>query len=369
MVQYEKDKLLRQLDSLCSIIEKPENSSYLEKYGLSPENLLTLMEQVKSFSSKWNNNLYCNHDENPLDLINNWVEFLDEDVDEQSNELILEVKSLYKRTEKFLRSLLTIPYKKKAVRMFSSKSLAAVMERTAYENKKISAQLEKEKKREQPDKEIIQYLEKLKVTSDKEIEDLYKERSLQELEEASEKDWSEKIKETFDQLRRCTVDIEDEKRKADTEYHLFLFGLILPSIILLIWLCNLYGFIISDNNPIHNWIGFLPYYLPVPIFIALFWLLIVQKNRAGKISIALSERLFHIKYLEGLMIAVNRLSANSQDAIEMINRSIDKMVNGYLLRVTKDSIDELRLNEIEKKEVNEDIYMKIIEKLAEIIKQ
>lgn len=368
MVQYKKDELLGQLDSLGSIIENPVAIACFDKCGLDSGKLLTLLERVKNFSSKWNKTLYCNHDENPSELIKKWVGLLEEDKDEHYNGLVNEVKSLYRRTEKFLRSLLSIPYKEKAVRMYSSKSLAVVMERTADENAKISAQLEKEKKKEQPDEEVIQNLEKLKVASDKEIENLYKERSLQELEEASEKVWSEKIKDTFDQLRRCTVDIEEEKRKADTEYHLFLYGLILPSIVLLIWLCKLYGFI-SGNSSIDNWIGFIPYYLPVPIFVALFWLFIVQKNRAGKISIALSERLFQIKYLEGLMIAVNRLSTNSQDAIEMINRSIDKMVNGYLLRVTKDSVDELRLNEIEKKEVNEEIYMKIINKLAEIIKK
>jgi len=243
------------------------------------------------------------------------------------------------------------------------------MERTADEKEKISAQLAKEKKKALPDEATIQNLEKLRDVSDKELEELYKERTRQELEEASEKDWAEKIKNTFQFLRECTSDLEKEHEKADTEYHLFLYGLILPSVVLLIWLCKLYGFITSRQTPLVSWMEFLPYYLPVPVFIALFWLLIVQKNRAGKICIALSERLYQIKYMEGLLMTINRLSSNSQDAIETISKCLDKMVNGYLSKVAKEPMDELRIEAIEQKEVNEDRYLQIIEKLTNVIKK
>jgi len=158
MVQYEKDELLGQLDSLGSIIENPESIACLDKCGLDSGKLLTLLEHVKNFSSKWNDILYCNYYENPSELIKKWVGLLEEDKEEQDKGLVNEVNSLYRRTEKFLRSLLTIPHKEKTVRMLSSKYLAVAMERTADENAKISAQLEKEKKKEQPDEEVIQPL-------------------------------------------------------------------------------------------------------------------------------------------------------------------------------------------------------------------
>lgn len=321
-----------------------------------------LFVNVIDRSSKWGDTLNCNHDEDLAKLIKIWEDAFEDD----DNVIIKENKT---RTKKFLRSLLTIPYKKNTIRKYSSKSIEVALERVAGEQEKITDQLKKEKQKAKPDDSIIKKLEKLKVISDSEVENLYKEKNQQELEEASEKDWSERIKDTFELLRGCTTDLEKEYEKADTEYHLFLYGLIIPSIILLIWLCKLYSFIISSQTPISDWMCFLPYYLPVPIFIALFWLLIVQKNRAGKISIALSERLYQIKYLEGLLMTINRLSSNSQDAIETISKSLDKMVNAFLNKVSKEPMDELRIEAIEKNELNEDSYLKIIDKLTDLIKK
>lgn len=368
MQEYNKTNLISHLDELYSILF---GSGYKNVFSLIQENeaeFEELIHQAVIHCGKLGGSFLCNHNEDPTELNNSWREVLSREVDSEI-EIKSEVGTLFKRTKKFLRSLLSIPYKKEAIRRYSTRTLAEVMERTADEKAKISAQLVKEKKKVSPDEDTIQNLEKLREVSDKELEELYKERTLQELEEASEKDWSEKIKESFLKLRECTMDIEKEYEKADTEYRLFLYGLILPSIILLIWLCNLYGFIINCQFPLTNWIQFLPYYIPVPILIAVFWLLIVQKNRAGKICVVLSDRLYQIKYLEGLLMTINRLSPNSQDAIEAISRCLETMVNGYLNGIANNPMDELHLEKIEKRNFEEDPYLKIIDKLTDIIKK
>lgn len=367
MREYKKIDLIYQLGELLSILFDSEHKKIFALIKEDANDFESLLYDAVNHCDKLGDSFLCNHDEDPMDLIRRWDEiFLKEDNNGINRN---EVDKLFKRTRKFLRSLLTIPYKKEAIRRYSTKSLSEVMERAADEKAKISAQLNREKKKALPDEETIQNLEKLKEVSDKELEELYKERNRQELEEASEKDWNNKIRESFQLLRECTIDLEKEHEKADTEYHLFLYSLIIPSIILLIWICNLYGFIINRPSSITDWMEFLPYYLPVPIFIALFWLLIVQKNRANKISIALSERLYQIKYMEGLLMTINRLSSNSQDAIETISKSLDKMVNGYLTKVAKEPMNELRVEAIEKKEIDEDSYLKIIDKLTDLIKK
>lgn len=368
MQEYVKSDLILQLSELHSILFVPEHNKYFALIQENKDEFEVLLHQAILYCDKLGESFLCNHDENPKELITTWKEFFSNEI-ENNNEKKPEIEALFKRTKKFLRSLLTIPNKKKAIRRYSSKSLSEVMERTANEKAKISEQLVKEKKKVSPDEDAIQNLEKLKEVSDKELEELYKERNRQELEEVSEKDWAEKIKNTFQLLRECTSVLEDEHKKVDTEYHLFLYGLTLPSLVLLIWLCKLYGFMISSQQPFSSWMEFLPYYLPVPIFIALFWVMIVQKNRAGKISIALSERLYQIKYLEGLLMTINQLSSNSQDAIETISRCMDKMVNGYLTKVAKEPLDELHVEAIENKEMNEDSYLKIIDKLTDLIKK
>ena len=368
MQEYKKTDLIYQLDELYSILFGLEHKDIFSLIKENETAFEDLLHQAVIHCRKLGSSFLCNHKEDPKELIGRWRVVLSMEIDSE-DEFKNEVGLLFRRTKKFLRSLLTIPYKKEAIRKYSSKSLSEVMERAADEKAKISAQLVKEKKKALPDEDTIQNLEKLKEASGKELEELYKERTIQELEEASEKDWSEKIKETFLVLRECTIDLEKEYKKADTEYTLFLYGLLLPTIILLIWLCKLYGFIISCQFPLVNWMQFLPYYLPVPIFIAVFWLLIVQKNRAGKMCVALSERLYQIKYLEGLLMTINRLSPNSQDAIETISRCLDKMVNGYLNGIANNPMDEQHLEKIEKKEMNEDSYLKIIDKLTDLIKK
>ena len=367
MVEFNKTELLSQIRKLQEILESPEHSAFVAQSGDDVEELCNLFNHLKSYEEKWGDLLCCNHDENPDELIGKWNELFACDGDE--DEEIEETHNLYNRTLKFLRSLKTIPYRTESVRRVSSKSLAKVLEKVSEEQAKISEQLEEEKNKEQPNENTIRNLEKLKQASEAEIETLHLEKGEQEREEASEKDWNEKIKGAFAYLHESFSDIQDEKTKVDTEYHMFFYGRIIPTILLLFWLCNLYGKMITVEHPIEKWSVFLPYYLPVPIFIALFWIFIVQKNRANKLSIALSERLYQIKYLEGLLMTINRLSPSSEVAITRINQSLDVVVKAFITKVEKGSIDEKRIETLEKEEISQDVYLKIIDKLTDLLKK
>ncbi len=367
MTEYSKTTLLSQIGRLEELLLAPQHSVFFAQSGNDVEELRKLFNRLKPYEEKWGDVLYCNHDEAPDELIKTWSVLFESEDDEDEERLIS--LSLYNRTLKFLRSLMTIPYKAESVRRVSSKSLAKALEKASEEQANISAQLEEERGKAQPDQDTIRNLEKLKQASDIEIEALHQERGVQEIEEASERDWNEKIREAFTYLHESSSDMQDERKKVDTEYHFFLYGLILPAIILLIWLCKLYGLIISLKCPFDNWMCFLPYYLPVPLFVAVFWIFIVQKNRASKLSIALSERLYHIKYLEGLLMTVNRLAPNSQESINRINQSLDTVVKAFVSKIVKESMDEHRVEELEKNEISQDVYFKIIEKLTDIVKK
>ena len=275
MIEYSKTKLISQIDKLKELLLAPQYSVLLVQSGDNVEELRKLFNRLMFYKDKWGDVLYCNHPEDPDDLINRWISLFESESDADEEREVPHI--LYNRTLKFLRSLTTIPYKAESVRRVSVKSLAKALEKASEEQANITAQLEEERGKVQPNQDTIRNLEILKHASDIEIETLHQEKGVQEIEEASERDWSEKIREAFLFLHDSSSDLEDEKRKVDLEYHLFLYGLILPSIILLIWLCKLYGSLVSYKAPIDNWMNFLPYYLPVPIFIAIFWIFIVQK--------------------------------------------------------------------------------------------
>lgn len=367
MIVFYKKDILDQLEVLRLLLFNSHNCQVIIDRGYEVNDLQSLLTQLKSYEEKWGNELHCNHDENPDELIDKWKSFFESVSDDEDNNI--DISGLYKRTIKFLRSLLTIQYKKNAVRRYSSKSIDAALDRASEEHSNLNKQLERERKKSKPNQLLISDLQRLKRASEKEIQTLREEKNDQEKEEATEEDWNKRIRDSFEVLRSCSIDLEKERQKVDAEYHIFLSALALPSIILLIWLCQLYGFICSQEKPITNWMVFLPYYLPVPILAAVFWVFIVQKNRASKLCIALSERLHQIKYLEGLLMTINRLSSNSQEAIDRISHTLDIVVNNYVLRIVKDPIDEKRVEELETKELTKDNFFEVIGKLTDIFKK
>ena len=97
--------------------------------------------------------------------------------------------------------------------------------------------------------------------------------------------------------------------------------------------------------------------------IALFWLCIVQKNRASRILLAIDGELFRIKYLEGLLLSINRLSATPVDAVKRINESLDALTTSYLHQSESYNImDKIHTSEPVKGELNE-----IISSLKELV--
>ena len=106
----------------------------------------------------------------------------------------------------------------------------------------------------------------------------------------------------------------------------------------------------------------------VPVFIALLWLSTYMKNRANKISIELSTRLFNIHYLEGLLRLTNKLSYNQAEALRRINNAVDAMLHGYLRLIDKNDVSEKLLDDFENKELKDNPYYKAIETINDILK-
>ena len=79
----------------------------------------------------------------------------------------------------------------------------------------------------------------------------------------------------------------------------------------------------------------------------------------------MSEELFRIRYLEGLLLSVNKLSKSSDISINRINKAIDSMVESYLHQTERNFLTEDKISAIEKKELNTNKMMQWMDKLID----
>lgn len=81
----------------------------------------------------------------------------------------------------------------------------------------------------------------------------------------------------------------------------------------------------------------------------------------------MSEELFRIRYLENLLLSVNKLSKNSDTSISRINKAIDSMVESYLHQTERTILNEEKISAIEKKELSTNKMMQWMDKLIDKI--
>lgn len=179
---------------------------------------------------------------------------------------------------------------------------------------------------------------------------------------------SNEVTEAFEKLKAYTSVIEDERVRAKWEYYIFLASI--PILILLFVV--LYGFFIHDlvtnRDDFSEFLDFLPYTAGVPFFIALLWLCVYLKDRASKISIELSTRLFNIHYLEGLMQMSNSLSISPEESIKRLDKTMGMLMDNYLAQVKDNHVTEKDIAKLELTELKSNPYWKILQEIKSLIK-
>ena len=279
--------------------------------------------------------------------------------------------SLWERTQVLLNDILKGTKlgrhkNKEVVRRRSTKDIDADLKNLGTRINDILAQIDREKKRnEDADPIRLQSLQE-------DLDDVRSQVKLRQQEQVEQKEedqvldtWDKRIEEAFNILKHCTSSIEEEKSNVAAEYVFYNYCMGGVAFFILVWMLFLYRALFVDHVYFSGWISFLPYYLPVPLIAALLWVLIVQKNRANKLSITISEELFRVRYLEGLLLMVNKLSKNSDTSIARINKAIDAMVDSYLHQTERMFLNEDKIGTIEKEEVNANKLMQWMDKLID----
>jgi len=173
-----------------------------------------------------------------------------------------------------------------------------------------------------------------------------------------------RIDDAFDFLSKDNH-LESELTKLKWEFYCMLVLFAITVIAFFVFygtfLCNL------NNLKLTGWCEYLPYTMSVPITIGLLWLFVYLKNRASKISIEISSRLYDIRYMEGLMKMTNSMSRTGDEASQNIEELIQSMVDSFLNKMSDKSFKEKDLSIIEKQELENSPYWKVLSELKELV--
>lgn len=173
-----------------------------------------------------------------------------------------------------------------------------------------------------------------------------------------------RIDDAFDFLSKDNH-LEKELTKLQWEFY-FMLGLIVITVVVFV---VFYGIFLYNLKTLKltGWCEYLPYTMSVPITIGLLWLFVYLKNRASKISIEISSRLYDIRYMEGLMKMTNSMSRTGDEASQNIEELIRSMVDSFLNKMSDKSFKEQDLSIIEKQELENSPYWKVLSELKELV--
>lgn len=136
------------------------------------------------------------------------------------------------------------------------------------------------------------------------------------------------IQTAFHDLTTYSEPLEAEKTRLNWLFYIYGALCIATIILLTVYECRF----LNHFNALPNaqWTDYLPFYLPVPLCGGLLWAFIYQMNRAQRQLVVLTDKLHHIKYIEGLLLAINTLSPDVSDAATKIQQTIDTIIDNYL---------------------------------------
>lgn len=164
-----------------------------------------------------------------------------------------------------------------------------------------------------------------------------------------------KIEHGFEQLAKGVVPLEEEKGRLTMLYWMY-FG---TSIVIFLSLVAYeIVFLCIWDGTVSNWFDMAPFYLPVPLIAGLLWAFIHQMNRAQIQLLGISKVMYRIKYMEGLLLAINQLSYDVNSTASKIVDVMNRMIDSFL----KQPEDDVLLGI---KDIRESDYLKDI---AELIK-
>lgn len=371
-MKISKNYILNLLIFIIKCISDERYAAINESCGLSESVLHTRIEKAqKQLKCYGANMIPVDSSNSPFVLMSQWQQF-DKDYD---GTVTVDIKRKYdgliKSTINYLDHIMSLsPIDNNALTESVITVEEAKLKKRNISNKRNSllGELEKQKSKVPQDEDAIKYIEEQLEKLNAEYNEISDATEKAESDAVVVDNVSKRISEAFEQLKLHTKDIEEERNHVKREY-LITLGCI-PVFTACFIGFYIWFLIIYNGNMVkfNSWLAFLPYTIILPIYVALLWLCVYLKDRASKISIELSTRLFNIHYLEGLMKLTNSLSSNSSEAVKRINTTADALMKSYLSQISKNHLTEAEVSKMESKELESNPYWKYLHEVKDLIK-
>lgn len=371
-MKISKNYILNLLIFIIKCISDERYAAINESCGLSESLLHTRIEKAqKQLKCYGANMIPVDSSNSPFVLMSQWQQF-DKDYD---GTVTVDIKRKYdgliKSTINYLDHIMSLsPIDNNAQTESVITVEEAKLKKRNISNKRNSllGELEKQKSKVPQDEDAIKYIEEQLEKLNAEYNEISDATEKAESDAVVVDNVSKRISEAFEQLKLHTKDIEEERNHVKREY-LITLGCI-PVFTACFIGFYIWFLIIYNGNMVkfNSWLAFLPYTIIIPIYVALLWLCVYLKDRASKISIELSTRLFNIHYLEGLMKLTNSLSSNSSEAVKRISTTADALMKSYLSQISKNHLTEAEVSKMESKELESNPYWKYLHEVKDLIK-
>lgn len=168
----------------------------------------------------------------------------------------------------------------------------------------------------------------------------------------------------FDELKKHTKPLKVEKKRLNWLFGCYALLSIFVLVLLVIFECK---YLSKWETTPKSWTDYLPYYIPVPIVGALLWAFIYQMNRAQRQLVLLANKLYHIDYVEELLLAITNVSPNVSIAAEKISQVLDQMIRIYI-KLPNDLSEETIEKAISKDSIKDSINLQSFLDLAKEVK-
>ncbi len=238
---------------------------------------------------------------------------------------------------------------------FYTKQIQELKEREEKLNVEIKHLKQNKKEQEEKEKEL-ELVKELKRQSEEEKEELLKKLDAQN-------NLKDRISNAFVELKKHTSFLKEEKTRLNWMFYAYA---ILCGVVFLVLVIFEIRYL-SQWGGAKKWIDYLPFYVPLPIVGGLLWAFIFQMNRAQRQLMQVANVLYHIDYVEGLLLAINLVCADVNSASEKICNVLDKMISNYMS--IADSLSEKSIDaEISKDNINLHTFINLAKEIKEVIK-
>lgn len=200
------------------------------------------------------------------------------------------------------------------------------------------------------------------------ISTLEEENAAKKADQELEEEWNDRIDAAFSVLNQSTSKLDDEAKRATFDRQFYFWSMLVIVGVIAWWLCYFISFVKSAESCIDSFLKIAPWYSPMIFLGALLWASIVQRNKATRHLLMINQEVFKVKYIEGLLKSINKLSSSSDASMDRISSLLDTLIKSY---ISKSDPEIAKFDQVKEKDtvIDADDFVKIIDAVSKAIKK